>query len=144
MKDSQHETGSGSGGSHCSHNFMTTYQMIGAIEETNRTWQPLSLPVRNEIAKRLDELDRENARLRMELDASCNAEELRQVRAENARLRDALNEARQYVEAYVLNVDAPGGVTGGESLLTKIDDILANAKDHRCSPEASDTTQKGK
>jgi hypothetical protein len=113
--------------------------MIGAIEETNRTWQPLSLPVRNEIAKRLDELDRENARLRMELDASCNAEELRQVRAENARLRDALNEARQYVEAYVLNVDAPGGVTGGESLLTKIDDILANVSRQRPLPAETDS-----
>ncbi len=33
---------------------------------------------------------RENARLQMELDASCNAEELRQVRAENARLREAV------------------------------------------------------
>jgi hypothetical protein len=96
--------------------FMTTHQLIEAIEEANRTWKPLSLPVRNKIAKRLDEFDRETARL-----------------------RDALNEARQYVEAYVLNVDAPGGVTGGESLLTKIDDIFANASDHRCSPEASAT-----
>jgi hypothetical protein len=43
---------------------MTTYQMIEAIEETNRTWQPLSLPVRNKIAQRLDELGRENVRLR--------------------------------------------------------------------------------
>jgi hypothetical protein len=43
---------------------MTTYQMIEAIEETNRTWQPLSLPVRNKIAQRLNELDRENERLR--------------------------------------------------------------------------------
>ena len=40
---------------------------------------------RNEV------LEVENARLQMELDASCNAEELRQVRAE----RDALQEARQ-------------------------------------------------
>ena len=51
----------------------------------------------------------------------------RDLERENARLRDAMNEARQYVEAYALNVDAPGGVTGGESLLTKIDDILTNA-----------------
>jgi hypothetical protein len=43
---------------------MTTYQMIEAIEEANRTWQPLSLPVRNGIAKRLDELERENASLK--------------------------------------------------------------------------------
>jgi hypothetical protein len=34
-------------------------------------------------------LERKNARLQMELDASCNAEELRQVRAENARLQEA-------------------------------------------------------
>jgi hypothetical protein len=45
--------------------FMTTHQMIEEIEETSRTWQPLSLPVRNKIAKRLDELERENARLRV-------------------------------------------------------------------------------
>jgi predicted nuclease with TOPRIM domain len=36
------------------------------------------------------ELVRENGRLRMALDASCNAEELRQVRAENAALRNKL------------------------------------------------------
>lgn len=35
----------------------------------------------------MDTLKRENVRLQMELDASCNAEELRQVRAENATLR---------------------------------------------------------
>jgi hypothetical protein len=39
----------------------------------------------------LGEIERENARLQMELDASCNAEEMRQVRAENARLRRCLN-----------------------------------------------------
>jgi chromosome segregation ATPase len=36
------------------------------------------------------ELTAENARLQLELDASCNAEELRQVRADNARLKAAL------------------------------------------------------
>jgi hypothetical protein len=36
---------------------------------------------------RVECLERENARLQMELDGSCNAEELRQVRAENAALR---------------------------------------------------------
>lgn len=39
---------------------------------------------RNEV------LECENARLQLELDASCNAEELRQVRAENAQLRKTL------------------------------------------------------
>ena len=36
-------------------------------------------------------LEKENMGLREELDCSCNAEELRQVRAENARLREAIN-----------------------------------------------------
>lgn len=35
--------------------------------------------------------DAEVARLQMELDGTCNAEELRQVRADNARLREALD-----------------------------------------------------
>ena len=57
------------------------------------------------------ELERENARLQMELDASCNAEELRQYRhanqfliinqgayeRENARLLEALKWAEPYV-----------------------------------------------
>jgi hypothetical protein len=42
-------------------------------------------------AARIEELELENARQQMELDASCNAEELRQVRAENARLREVLD-----------------------------------------------------
>lgn len=41
------------------------------------------------LADKVTELEREIARLQMELDASCNAEELRQIRAENARLRKA-------------------------------------------------------
>jgi hypothetical protein len=42
------------------------------------------------------ELERENARLQMELDASCNAEEMRQVRAENATLRAAVDQQANY------------------------------------------------
>ena len=56
------------------------------------------------LINKVSELERENARLQMELDASCNAEELRQYRhanqflitnqgayeRENARLREAL------------------------------------------------------
>jgi hypothetical protein len=42
------------------------------------------------------ELVRENGRLRMALDASCNAEELRQVRAENAALQAALDQQANY------------------------------------------------
>lgn len=43
-----------------------------------------------EAADRLEELSRENARLQMELDSTCNAEELRQVRAENVKLRERI------------------------------------------------------
>lgn len=41
----------------------------------------------------------ENARLQMELDATCNAEELRQVRADNARLRRVAQLAADAVES---------------------------------------------
>jgi hypothetical protein len=54
------------------------------------------------VAAGLIELEIENARQQMELDASCNAEELRQVRAENARLREELDDwhnAALHVEA---------------------------------------------
>ena len=44
------------------------------------------------------QLERENARLQMELDATCNAEELRQVRAENARLRECNNACAEWVK----------------------------------------------
>jgi hypothetical protein len=47
-------------------------------------------------ADQIVELERENARLQMELDASCNAEEMRQVRAENAVLRSALDQQANY------------------------------------------------
>jgi len=49
------------------------------------------------LAVKIEELERKNARLQMELDASCNAEELRQVREHNARLREALKWAEPYV-----------------------------------------------
>jgi len=41
------------------------------------------------LQDRNETLEDENARLQMELDASCNAEELRQVRAELAALQEA-------------------------------------------------------
>ena len=41
---------------------------------------------------KIKRLERENTRLQMELDGSCNAEELRQVRAENAALREWVKE----------------------------------------------------
>lgn len=46
---------------------------------------------RSAAAMRIVELEREISRLQMELDASCNAEELRQMRAKNARINDLLN-----------------------------------------------------
>jgi len=42
-------------------------------------------------------IERENARLQMELDASCNAEELRQVRAENGQLRNKVKNQRDRI-----------------------------------------------
>lgn len=41
----------------------------------------------DEAARRISELERENATLRAELDRSCNAEELRRLRADNEKLR---------------------------------------------------------
>jgi hypothetical protein len=59
--------------------------------------------VADEAADRIEELERENADLRMQLDASCNAEELRQVRAENAALKltcaNALENASKHLAA---------------------------------------------
>jgi hypothetical protein len=45
------------------------------------------------------DFERENARLQMELDSSCNAEELRQVREDNKRLRECLQEMYDCAEA---------------------------------------------
>lgn len=49
---------------------------------------------RNEV------LEVENARLQMELDASYNAEELRQARAENAALRELLHRSLFWLDDY--------------------------------------------
>jgi hypothetical protein len=71
------------------------------------------------LADKVIELEREIARVQMELDASCNAEELRQYRhanqflivnqgayeRENALLRDALRECLDGA-AYTISVDA--------------------------------------
>ena len=82
----------------------------GRIECGDLRWSPDGPFVHSEVARQLerelnvannwvehhqnhcDDLIKENARLRMELDASCNAEELRQVRAENGALRQALED----------------------------------------------------
>ena len=50
------------------------------------------------LLARLDEANREIARLQMELDSSCNAEELRQARTELDRLRAALVESEKDAE----------------------------------------------
>jgi hypothetical protein len=42
------------------------------------------------LEKQVERLKRENAELRTELDRSCNAEELRRIRADNERLRAIL------------------------------------------------------
>ena len=84
------------------------------------------------------ELERENERLQMELDASCNAEELRQVRAENARLRDA-----GWSVAKALGCARGHGYHGGGPALAewaayfpKSDSALPNACSQRSEPEA--------
>ena len=50
---------------------------------------------RNEV------LEVENARLQLELDASCNAEELRQARAENAALKKLIDDPNAMHEYYL-------------------------------------------
>jgi hypothetical protein len=84
---------------------MTTHEMIEAIEETNRTWQPLSLPARNKIAKRLDELECElreaQAKLRwfMQNQNQIAMDVIKPVEEENARLREHMTEAWKLVNA---------------------------------------------
>lgn len=81
----------------------------GRIESSDLRWSPDGPFVHSEVTRQLereltvannwvehhqnhcDDLIKENARLRMELDASCNAEELRQVREENSRLHVELD-----------------------------------------------------
>jgi capsule polysaccharide export protein KpsE/RkpR len=90
---------------------MTTYQMIEAIEEANRTWQPLSLPVRNKIAKRLDELECElreaKARLQwfMENQNQIAMDVIRPVEEENARLQHELDVADNWVNHHNAHVN---------------------------------------
>jgi FtsZ-binding cell division protein ZapB len=60
----------------------------------------------------VDDLIKENARLQMELDASCNAEEMRQVRAENAALRAEVDQWASRCAAAIWML--PETVTGGE------------------------------
>ena len=84
----------------------------------------------------------EIARLRQELDASCNAEELRQVREERDRLRELLLRARKFVEDDTLMIAAitrhaplPPDAQAihnsteylSEILLREIDSVLPNA-----------------
>ena len=63
-------------------------------------WCAIEVMIRNpQVAEvvthweeRAERAERENADLRQQLDASCNAEELRQVREENAALRELVDE----------------------------------------------------
>lgn len=52
-----------------------------------QSWADSRIYDAEELLQKVQQLERENARLQMELDASCNAEELRQVQTENAALR---------------------------------------------------------
>ena len=60
-------------------------------------------------------INKEVARPQMELDASCNAEELSQVRAENARLKEKV----EYLES-----DAPRWKTHSDQTFISIDDFF--------------------
>jgi hypothetical protein len=51
------------------------------VEENYADLEEKSTATREKVIETYAELERENARLQMELDGSCNAEELRQVRA---------------------------------------------------------------
>ena len=53
---------------------------------------------RLDAANKIEYLLIQNLRLQLDLDASCNAEELRQVRAENAKLLGLLSEVFRCVE----------------------------------------------
>lgn len=57
------------------------------VSQASQPWANSCIHDAEELMQKVQQLERENARLQMELDASCNAEELRQVRAENAALR---------------------------------------------------------
>lgn len=65
------------------------------MSDTPRTDADFARELQRENARLLVE----TARLQMELDASCNAEELRQVRAENALLRRVAQLAADAVES---------------------------------------------
>jgi hypothetical protein len=62
--------------------------MSDLVKKLRDPFDALAMVERQQAADRIEELERENADLRMQLDASCNAEELRQVRAENAALKE--------------------------------------------------------
>jgi len=126
---------------------MTTHEMIEAIEETNRTWQPLSLPVRNKIAQRLDELERENARLRHELTVADNwvkhhEAHVNDLIEENVRLRGWIDGLDMLAANNGEHREWGGGmgwVYPGAAVYyaaTKRDDILANVSGHLSLPVA--------
>lgn len=74
--------------------------------ETDRGDMVVSVNLARQICVQLAEARAKAARLQMELDASCNAEELRQVREENARLREALEKSKEFVQSWGELIDA--------------------------------------
>lgn len=78
------------------------------MNKDTQSWSNSNLTEMDELLQKMQQLERENARLQMELDASCNAEELRQVRAENAALREdkeALDWIDENVEAVFFKLE---------------------------------------
>jgi hypothetical protein len=79
-----------------------------ALREKDEDWENAVLHARDHrcdeahctcvvpLIGKINQMERDNARLQMELDSSCNAEELRRVRAENAALRAALDQQANY------------------------------------------------
>jgi len=71
-------------------------------------------------------MERENARLQMELDASCNAEELRQVRAENTKLRECGNALRDALAFEGVKIgDLPREIKEWDALVSDLPNVQA-------------------
>lgn len=81
----------------------------GRIESSDLRWSPDGPFVHSEVARELEE---ENRRLHVELDAYHNGEQLRVLRAENAALRAAIAESEEFARK------------NGETLAAKVKELL--------------------